>query len=203
MQNNNKILIHFAHPVFHKSRVNAELINGIQDIKGLTISNLYEKFPDFHIDIKAEQELLLEHDIIIWHHPFYWYSSPAIMKEWIDLVLEHGFAYGRKGKFLEGKSVFNTITTGGRREAYSEGGYNKFTIHNFLAPFKQTARLCNMSYLPPFVVHGTHLLNDMKIAEYVSDYRKILISLRDGIFSADDLVDFEYMNDILEFKEKK
>jgi glutathione-regulated potassium-efflux system ancillary protein KefG len=197
------ILIHFAHPAIHKSRVNLELFKGIQEIEGVTLSNLYEKYPDFHIDVKHEQDLLLGNDIIIWQHPFYWYSSPSILKEWIDLVLEHGFAYGRKGKALEGKAVFNTITTGGRKEAYSVGGYNKYTINQFMVPFRQTAVLCNMTYLPPFVVHGTHLLTEREISGYARDYRTILISLRDGIFSFDDLSKLIYMNDILEFNEKK
>lgn len=203
MSLNKKILLHFAHPAIHKSRINFELYKGVNDIKGITISNLYEKYPDFHIDVKMEQELLLDHDIIIWQHPFYWYSSPAIIKEWIDLVLEHGFAYGRKGKALMGKTAFNVVTAGGRREAYSEGGYNKYTINQFMIPFRQTALLCNMTYLPPFVVHGTHLLSDKEIDGYVSDYRKILISLRDGIISNDDLTKLDYMNDILEYNEKK
>ena len=62
-------------------------------VEGVTVNNLYEKYPDFFIDVPEEQRLLLENDIIIWHHPFYWYSAPAILKEWMDLVLQHGFAY--------------------------------------------------------------------------------------------------------------
>ena len=98
-----RILVLFAHPVQHKSRVNKELVSAIQGIEGITFHNLYEDYPDFHIDVKREQELLLSHDIFVWQHPFYWYSAPAMLKEWIDLVLEHGFAYGRTGKALEGK----------------------------------------------------------------------------------------------------
>ena len=86
----------------------------------------------------------------IFQHPFYWYSSPALVKEWIDLVLEHGFAYGQSGRALEGKIMMNAITTGGPDEAYQKGGYNRFTIREFLAPFDQTARLCQMRYLAPF-----------------------------------------------------
>ncbi len=77
------------------------MIGALDDMEGITFNNLYEEYPDFQIDIKKEQDLLLNHDIIIWHHPFYWYSSPAILKEWIDLVLQHGFAYGRAGTALK------------------------------------------------------------------------------------------------------
>ena len=64
-------------------------------MEGVRLHDLYEAYPDFLIDVEAEQALLLEHDVIVFQHPVYWYSSPAILKEWQDLVLEHGFAYGR------------------------------------------------------------------------------------------------------------
>ncbi len=203
MAEKNNILVLFAHPVMHKSKTNSALLESIEGIEGITTHNLYEQYPDFHIDIKSEQSLLAGHDIIVWQHPFYWYSSPAIIKEWIDLVLEHGFAYGRKGKALAGKAIFNAITTGGRKEAYSEGGYNNFTINQLLMPFKQTASLCSMDYLPPFVVHGTHLLNPQEMKDIADDYKKILISLRDGIFSREELYGLQYLNDILKMNKNK
>ncbi|MCF8368175.1 MAG: NAD(P)H-dependent oxidoreductase [Bacteroidales bacterium] len=68
----NKILILFAHPVLHKSRINNKMIELVKDIEGITFHNLYDQYPDFNINIQREQQLLLEHDIIVWHHPFYW-----------------------------------------------------------------------------------------------------------------------------------
>jgi len=192
-----KILVLFAHPAFHKSFINRSLINGIRDLEGITINDLYENYPDFFIDVAAEQKLLLEHDVIIWHHPFYWYSAPALLKEWMDLVLQHGFAYGSTGRELEGKWVMNTISTGGRKEVYSKTGRNHFTINEFLAPFNQSANLCRMHYLPPFVVHGSHLMTTEPLNEYVSDYRKILTAIRDEKLKAEDLNDLEYMNDFI------
>lgn len=198
-----KVLVLFAHPAIHKSRVNKILLEKIIPLENIRFHNLYESYPDFHLDVRKEQNLLREHDIIVWQHPFYWYSAPAMIKEWIDLVLEHGFAYGKKGKALQGKSVFNAITAGGRKEAYMEGGYNNFTIEQFLAPYKQTARLCGMNYLPPFVIHGTHLLTEDEIERYAEDYKTILLSLGKGIFTPSDLMKYTYMNEILELNDKK
>jgi glutathione-regulated potassium-efflux system ancillary protein KefG len=79
---------------------------------------------------------------------------------------------------------------------------NNFTILQFLAPFRQTAHLCHMTYLPPFVVHGTHLLSDEETHQAAMDYRKILISLRDEIFSDEDIWNCVYMNDLLELSKK-
>ena len=198
-----RILVLFVHPVMHKSRINKRLNEAIKNTEGISFHNLYESYPDFHIDVNREQQLLLEHDIIVWQHPFYWYSSPSLLKEWIDLVLQHGFAYGRKGTALQGKQVLSAITTGGRVEAYQSGGMNEYSIPQFLAPFNRTARLCKMDYLPPFVVHGTHLLDEEGIEAAARNYRSLLISLRDVIFSMDEIMDCFYLNDLLEKSAKK
>lgn len=193
-----RILILFAHPAIHKSRVNQQMADAVKGLENVTFHNLYEEYPDFHIDIKKEQDLLLDHDIVVWHHPFYWYSAPAILKEWIDLVLEHGFAYGRQGTRLKGKQVLTAISTGGRREAYQQGGFNNYTIHQFLSPFEQTAKLCNMQYLPPFVIHGSHLLNELDISSWAENYQGVITALRDRLFSDEELASVEYINDLAE-----
>jgi len=192
-----KILILFAHPAFQKSRINKRLINGIRDLEGVTINNLYEKYPDFFIDVSVEQKLLINHDIIVWHHPFYWYSAPAIIKEWMDLVLEHGFAYGMNGKALEDKWAISVISTGGRKEVYSKSGSNQFSINQFLAPFKQSAILCRMKYLPPFVVHGSHTLTESDLQNHSEVYRKLIISLRDQKLNETEFVSTEYINSLI------
>ena len=174
-----KILIVFAHPLVSKSRVNSKLIQAANNMSGVTVRDLYEEYPDFFIDVKKEQDLLLSHDIIIWQHPFYWYSAPAILKEWFDLVLEHGFAYGRTGSALKGKYTMSVITTGGRKDTYSTEGHNKYPIRQFLLPYEQASRLCKMQYLPPLVFHGTHLMKEKDLDIAQMDYIKLLTLLRD------------------------
>ena len=192
-----RILILFAHPAIHKSRINRKLVEVAKNIDGVTFNDLYENYPDFFIDTDREKQLLAEHDIIIWHHPFYWYSSPAILKEWMDLVLEHGYAYGIHGRALEGKLALSVISTGGRKEVYSEMGRNRYTINQFLIPFKQSAQLCRMEYLPPFVVHGSHTINNSDIEKYAVQYKELLISLRDESLNRKKLTTADYLNDVI------
>lgn len=196
MATKQRILILLFHPLLHNSRINRELLRAVEGLEGVTIRLMYDLYPDFHFDVKQEQELLLAHEVIVWQHPFYWYSSPSLLKEWIDIVLEHGFAYGREGKALAGKKVVTAISAGGRRDVYREGGLRRFTIRQLLAPFEQTVNLCNMHYLPPFVVHGTHLLDEQGIGEVARLYKKVILSLRDDLFSEEELSNYEYLNDI-------
>ena len=108
MENNSEILILFAHPALQNSRVQIKAAEAVKSLEGVTFHDLYEEYPDLGIDHKREQALLLRHDIYIFHHPFYWYSTPAILKEWQDLVLTHGWAYGRKGTALRGRRMLST-----------------------------------------------------------------------------------------------
>ncbi len=191
-----KILILFAHPAFHKSRINKVLMQEISGIEGVTINQLYENYPDFFIDVNKEQKLLVEHDVIIWHHPFYWYSAPALIKEWMDLVLEHGFAYGARGRQLEGKTVLSVISTGGSKEVYCQGGRNNFTINQFLTPFEQTANLCRMNYLPPFVVYGSYTIEKKDVLVFAKAYREMLIALRDETIDPEIWKEKDYSNEL-------
>ena len=177
----NKILILFAHPRFENSRTNKALVEGIRGVEGVTFHDLYECYPDFYIDIEHEKKLLEDHDVIIWHHPFYWYSCPPLMKQWIDLVLEFGWAYGPEGKALAGKKCFQVITAGGSANVYRTEGKNHYTINEFLRPFEQTARLCSMEYMAPFAVMGTHKLNGDDLKKYASQYRQIIEYIKQGL----------------------
>ena len=156
------------------------MIDATRGLDRVTVHDLYESYPNLHIRVAREQELLLAHDVIVFHHPFYWYSSPAILKEWMDLVLEYGFAFGARGVALTGKKLLSAITTGGGPQAYGPSGLNRFTIREFLRPFEQTAHLCHMTYLPPFIVQGTHVLDDEAIERHATRYRDAILALRDG-----------------------
>lgn len=192
-----KVLILFAHPALEKSRVHKQLIRQVNKLKDVTFHDLYEAYPDLDIDVRREQELLVQHDIIIWQHPFYWYSSPAIVKQWQDLVLEHGWAYGNEGNALAGKKVFNAISCGGPRNAYAKQGLNRFTIRELLAPFEQTAVLCKMNYMPPFVIHGTHKLSTTDIAMQAMQYQHLLLALAAGGVGDEAWLHVDYLNDLV------
>lgn len=175
----NKVLINFAHPVFERSKANKALVQAIDDIEGITFNDLYQNYPDFFIDVKHEQELLLEHDIIVFQHPFYWYSSPSLLKEWQDLVLDHGFAYGFGGYQLAGKKWLSAITVGGPKESYSRGGYNQFPIETLLTPFEQTAKFCGMKFLEPYVMYEALNDNESELADKAHEYAQLIRRLRD------------------------
>ena len=196
----NRILILFAHPRFEKSRVNRALLEQAGTMPEVTLHDLYEEYPDFNIHVKREQEILSMHDIIVWQYPFYMYGAPALLKQWIDLVLEYGWAHGEGGEFLKDKLVFNCLTTGGSRAVYAADGACRFSLGEFLLPFQQSACLCRMIYLPPFTVQGTYLLTQDDLAHHAEDYRNLLNLLVRGEFDMDAMRCFPLLNDWLQRK---
>jgi glutathione-regulated potassium-efflux system ancillary protein KefG len=189
-----RILILFAHPLLEKSRVHSELIKAAQAVNGVTVNDLYENYPEFDIDIEKEKKLLTAHDIIIWQHPFYWYSAPPILKQWQDLVLEHGWAYGKKGWALQGKKVFNVFTTGAGAETYQPGAFNKYSIHEYLRPFERTAELCRMQYWPPYWIHGVHRMQPPAIQQHCTQYQNMLTAFVNDAISEKELNSHSLMN---------
>jgi len=175
-----QILVLFAHPRLRQSIVQRALLGAISGLDGITVRDLYAEYPDLMIDARREQSSLLAHDLLVLQHPFYWYSSPAVIKEWLDIVLEEGWAYGAGGDRLHGKFLLNALSTGGPQEAYHGKGRNRFPMRELLAPFDQTAYLCGMGWLEPFVVHAGRKLDDAVLTERAERYRDLLIGLRDG-----------------------
>ena len=192
-----RVLVNFAHPVLERSRVNRRLLDAIRDLEGVTVRDLYEAYPTLHIDVACEQDLLVAHDVIVFQHPFYWYSTPALLKEWQDLVLEHGWAYGQGGTRLRGKLTFNALTTGGPQTAYRRDGYNRYTIRELLAPWDQTAHLCGMRFLAPFVVHAALRVRvDDDVAEARAAYRRLLEAFRDDRIDLERAAEAATLNEL-------
>lgn len=149
------LVIH-AHPRPSRSKITNDLRDALAAAEGVRVRSLYELYPDFDIDVAAEQQALLEARLVVWLAPVHWYSVPALMKHWIDQVLLHGWAYGEGGTALRGRTAWWVCSAGAPLADYGPGGMHGRPFEDFVAPIEQTARFCGMGWLPPFVVHGGH-----------------------------------------------
>jgi glutathione-regulated potassium-efflux system ancillary protein KefG len=160
-----KTLVIVAHPDLSRSTVNKAWTERLQNEENVTVHELYKKYPDFQIDVEHEQQLLLEHDRIVFQFPFYWYSSPSLLKEWQDQVLAYGWAYGTNGTHLHGKEFMLAMSTGGPEAAYQAGGYNQYSMSELTKPFQATANLTGMRFLPAYIQHGVRILTPEQVKE--------------------------------------
>lgn len=165
-----KILVNLFHPDLAQSTVNRRWAQALKEHPEITLNIPYERYPDWRIDVEREQALLLAHDRIVFQHPFYWYSSPPLMKKWLDEVLSFGWAYGPGGTQLAGKEWVSAISTGGPADSYQAGGYNRYSMSELLKPMQATANLIGMTYLPAFVVHGVIVASPQEIDQSASAY---------------------------------
>ena len=168
-----KILLIFVHPEPETSVANSIMLKKVQDLEHVTVHDLYARYPDFFIDVQYEHQLLLEHDIIVFQHPLFMYSCPALLKEWMDRVLGKGFAFGDNSA-LEGKYWRSVITTGGAEKAFAASGYNKYPMQEILQPFELTASLCRMHWIEPLVLHWARHVSDVDRYQHAEQFRSWL-----------------------------
>ncbi len=172
-------LILLAHPNLSQSRCNQALIETLEGEAGITVHDLYESYPDPNtIDAAREQQLLLEHDRIVFQFPLYWYSTPGLFKYWQDRVLEYGFAYGKQGDKLADKPFRIVTTAGGAEAAYQHDGAMHATIDEVLKPLETMAVMTRMRYASPFVLYGALMMSDEALAEQAQAYRAMLLGER-------------------------
>ena len=184
------VLVYYAHPGQRFSRANAALAKAARtaavEDERLSFVDLYGDYPRHNISVDREQARLRAHDVILFQYPLYWYATPSLLKEWLDLVLEHGFAYGQDGTALAGKTMMLAITAAGPAEAYTPMGYQNHALRTFLTPMEQTAALCQMRFTPPYVLHGAlQASEEGEIAAHAAGYAQLLRALLSDSYDFD------------------
>ncbi|ROI10931.1 flavodoxin family protein [Kaistella haifensis] len=149
-------LIILGHPNFDKSLANKTIVEALLKSNiNIEVRNIASLYPDYNIDAKKEQEILMKHKTIIFQYPIYWYNMPAILKQWFDIVLEYGFAYGRNGDKLKGKNFIPSFTVGAPENEYRTLGEHHFRVYEFCKNLEQTAYYIQMNYIEAFYFHET------------------------------------------------
>jgi glutathione-regulated potassium-efflux system ancillary protein KefF len=176
-----RIVVLSAHPQLEHSRVTQALAQAAAgaDMSQIALRDLYALYPDYLIDVAAEQAALADAELLVWLHPVHWYGMTPLLKLWADEVLAFGWAYGPGGTALRGKDLWLVTSTGGSAEAYRPDGLNRYFFDAFLPPYEQTAQLVGMRFLPPLVLHGAHRLADADIEAHVGTFASRLMTYPD------------------------
>lgn len=165
------ILLIYAHPHHSRSIAQRTLLAAVRDLPQLSVHALYDRYPDFSIDVAAEQARLAQARLVIWQHPLYWYAPPALLKLWFEDVLTRGWAFGAGGDALAGKDCLWVTSTGAEAQAYRPEGMHQHPFEAFVPTVKETAQFCKMNWLEPIVVHGAHQVGQSALEQYASRYR--------------------------------
>ena len=146
------------HPHMDQSRANKALMEAAERAAtngaDIIVRDEYAAYPDGRIDVRAEQELLGRCDRIVLQFPMYWYSSPALLKQWQDEVLAFGWAYGSADAHaMRGKRIDVATTTGGDAHEYEPDGPHGCAMAEVLTPLRVMADYVGATFGEPFVVH--------------------------------------------------
>lgn len=149
-------LIVHAHPLPTESTVTAGLLARLSAQPDTAVRSLYDLYPDFDIDVAAEQQALQAAEVVVFLSPVYWYTVPGLLKHWFDTVLTHGWAYGHGGTALQGKHAWWVTSAGAAASDYSASGQHGRPLNEFTPVVEHVARYCGMHWHAPFVVHAGH-----------------------------------------------
>ena len=170
-----KTLVLVFHPDMSASRANRSLAAKAEALgDDVTVRYMYDLYPDQKVDVAAEQAALEAADRVVLQFPMYWYSTPALLKQWLDDVLTFGWAYGSTGTALHGKELLLAVSVGGAGSAYGREGAHIYTIHEFLRPMQGTSRVIGTKYAVPFLSVGALEITDEAIARRAQDYAAVL-----------------------------
>ncbi len=178
-----RIQVLVAHPQLEHSRIARRMAQAVKSAAdggaGIELRDLYARYPDYLIDVAAEQAALADTELMVWLHPIHWYGMPPLMKLWLDEVFSFGWAYGPGGDALRGRDLWLALSTGGPEHSYRSDGYNRYFFDAFLPPYDQTAALAGMRFLPPLVLHGAHRVDDATIVAHAQLFVDRLLSYPD------------------------
>lgn len=176
-----KVLVLFAHPEPKRSVANKALLRVIRNLDNVTVRDLYAYYPDFFIHTHREHQLLREHDTIVFQFPIHTYGCPALMKEWIDRVLNLQFAGSIGGNELSGKRFRLVVTAGGTENSYQPGGSVGYSFQDILLPFRIMAKSCGMVWVDPMIIYRARRLEDDQLQQYALKYAEWLsVSAEEG-----------------------
>lgn len=150
-----KTIIILAHPNIEQSNINRSWIEALgKSNPEVKVHNIYKTYPDWKIDVVAEQALLIQYDRIIFQYPFHWYNMPPLLKKWLDEVFLQGWSYGEGGDKLKGKEIGVAVTTAGLKEVYTESAFG--TVAQLLRPMESTAKFVGAKYISHHVFYGAY-----------------------------------------------
>lgn len=132
-------------------------------------------------DIQHELEKLVWCDLLILNFPVFWFSTPAILKGWIDRVLISGLCYGGMRFYdrggMRGKKAMATITLGGRPHMFGQNAIHGELEDMLRHLLRGTLAYTGFDVLPPFVGYHVPYIGDNERGRILDDYEDCLSRL--------------------------
>lgn len=169
-----KTLVLFAHPYFEHSTTNVRLIECYEGIENITFRDLYEDYPDFHIQPFKERKRIVDFDRIIFHFPLIWFGLPPLLKLWIDEVFDMRWITEDGLNILSGKDAVIVTSVGGRHSSYTSLGKYGVSVETLLAGLRVSLNVNKIKLKKVQVIYNADDLSESQLDGYVTELSKIL-----------------------------
>ena len=169
-----KTTVLVIHPDINQSRINSALAKGAESLTDVNVRYLYDLYPDGKIDVAAEQAELEGADRIVLQFPMQWYSTPPLLKQWLDDVLTYGWSHGGETQALKNKQLMLAVSLGGAESAYQPDGAAGHTVGEYLLSFETISGYLGLKYVKPFITGGAATITDEQIALQADRYATML-----------------------------
>lgn len=136
-------------------------------------------------DIRAELDKLLWCDLLVFVFPVFWFSTPAMLKGWIDRVFVSGLVYGGKRIYdrggLTGRRALIGLTLGGQEHMFGPQGIHG-PLEGMLKHILQgTLAYAGLQVLPPFIGWHVPYISDEARCQLLEAWRNRIQSVQDDI----------------------
>ena len=158
-----KTLVLFAHPYFEHSTTNVRLLECYEAMDHVTVRDLYEDYPDFHIQPFRERKRIVEYERIIFHFPIIWFGLPPLLKLWIDEVFDMRWISENGINILSGKDAVIITSVGGRESNYSAEGKYKTEVEELLSGLKVSLHVNNIELKKIHIIYNADNLNETEL----------------------------------------
>lgn len=167
-----KTIVYLAHSDVASSTSHQFLISSGKEIAMCDYVDLTTEFQQNNqsFNIAKERERLLQYDRIIFQFQLYWYQAPAIMKRWLDAVLDQDATSSVFYKQLAGRELGIVLIAGVKAEHYQAGAREQVTVSDLLSPYQALARHFGMKYLAPFAIHQFNYMDEAMKLELMMRY---------------------------------
>lgn len=151
----NRVLVVSGHTDLNDSVANKTILEELaKDLPDAEFDYLDREYPDYKIDVEAEQKKLAAADVIVLQFPLFWYSMPSILERWMEETFVHGFSHGSTGDKLHGKKLILSVTIGAPEEMYTKEGHNVHSLDEYLVKVPQIARFTGMDLAGEVATYG-------------------------------------------------
>ncbi|KRL55546.1 hypothetical protein FC70_GL001147 [Paucilactobacillus oligofermentans DSM 15707 = LMG 22743] len=150
-----------AHPEIDNSTTQQFFKEGLAGFDNYEWHEIKQEF-----EVASERLLLIKADRIVFQFPLYWYSAPAILKQWLDEV----FSVNQLD--LSGKELGLVVSTGSPSKDFQAGGTEKYAMSEVLRPYEMLANRMGMKYLTPVVIHQFAYLKETDKQQLLVRYQQ-------------------------------